>query len=398
MQFTDTPPAPGTRQPQLASPALLIAALVATALSSHLPSTVAEAPVVDAVTGGRNPVIDAVTDVEGARGLRHHIFVPSFDSTSALLAPPEPWVEAYTKQILETKGRLSFRSNSIVENMFSHPVQYARKIYLERLAQFVTGWMPQSELSLAPAIGAGPLRAGTFNEKKRGVGEDWPLFGWTMTGSARIASVNKLLEDCIRQAVPGDVLEAGVWRGGMSAYIRGVLRAHGATNRASWLCDSFSGLPPTTSDIMGVEGGRHWDNTPYLEVSTKEVAEHIVLSGVADKNIIFAKGFFNDTMPPIRKMLNARAKDTKFAIMRLDGDMYKSTVDVMYNLYDRLSVGGYLIMDDWNGFESKTACTDFFAAHNHHPAVIQVDRSSAYWQKHEEVEVQYWRYEQHNFK
>jgi hypothetical protein len=28
------------------------------------------------------------------------------------------------------------------------------------------------------------------------------------------------------------------------------------------------------------------------------------------------------------------------------GDMYESTVDVLYNLYDKLSVGGYVIMDD----------------------------------------------------
>ena len=43
--------------------------------------------------------------------------------------------------------------------------------------------------------------------------------------------------------------------------------------------------------------------------------------------------------------------------------MYESTVDVLYHLYDKLSIGGYVIMDDWFGFPSKTACEDFFLVH-----------------------------------
>ena len=46
----------------------------------------------------------------------------------------------------------------------------------------------------------------------------------------------------------------------------------------------------------------------------------------------------------------------QLAVMRLDGDMYVSTVDVLYNLYDKLSIGGYMIMDDWFGFPSRMAC------------------------------------------
>ena len=66
---------------------------------------------------------------------------------------------------------------------------------------------------------------------------------------------------------------------------------------------------------------------------------------------------FNESMPALRSSLPTRQK---FAIMRLDGDLYQSTVDVLYTLYDHLSVGGYVIMDDWNGFPSKTACEHFF--------------------------------------
>lgn len=78
--------------------------------------------------------------------------------------------------------------------------------------------------------------------------------------------------------------------------------------------------------------------------------------------------------------------------------MYESTVDVLYNLYDKLSIGGYLIMDDWFGFPSKNACEDFFKVHGINPEIIAIDSLSAYWQKTEHVDIQHWRYAQSKFK
>lgn len=78
--------------------------------------------------------------------------------------------------------------------------------------------------------------------------------------------------------------------------------------------------------------------------------------------------------------------------------MYESTVDVLYNLYDKLSIGGYVIMDDWFGFPSKTAVLDFFKVHGIDPPVIAIDKLSAYWKKTENVDIQYWRYEKSDFK
>ena len=122
------------------------------------------------------------------------------------------------------------------------------------------------------------------------------------------------------------------------------------------------------------------------------MAINFMEAGVMDPNVIFVKGFFNDTMVPLRTEIE------QLSVMRLDGDMYESTIDVLYNLYDKLSVGGYVIMDDWFGFPSKTACEDFFEVHNMSVEIIPIDEIAAYWQKKEEVEIQYWRYEQLKFK
>ena len=80
--------------------------------------------------------------------------------------------------------------------------------------------------------------------------------------------------------------------------------------------------------------------------------------------------------------------------------MYESTVDVLYHLYDKLSIGGFVIMDDWNHFPSKTACLDFFQVHGIDPKIVYIDDDgvAAYWQKTEEIDIQFWRYEQSKFK
>ena len=68
--------------------------------------------------------------------------------------------------------------------------------------------------------------------------------------------------------------------------------------------------------------------------------------------------------------------------------------DVLYNFYDQLNIGGYLVMDDWYGFPSKDACEDFFLVHGIKPQIVRIDDLSAYWQKTEDITIQYWRHEQ----
>ena len=74
---------------------------------------------------------------------------------------------------------------------------------------------------------------------------------------------------------------------------------------------------------------------------------------------------------------------------------------MLYHFYDKLSVGGYVIIDDWtwkkSSFPSKTACEDFFEVHNIQPKIIKIDDTAIYWQKDEDIQIQYWRYEQKNF-
>ncbi len=126
---------------------------------------------------------------------------------------------------------------------------------------------------------------------------------------------------------------------------------------------------------------------PYLEVSAETVAENFREMGLLDPNVVFAKGFFKETMTPLASRIES------LAVMHLDGDMHECTVDVLYSLYEKLSVGGYVIIDDWFGFPAQTTCTDFFHVHGFNPEIIAIDKLAVYWKKMEEIEVQSWRYE-----
>jgi hypothetical protein len=144
------------------------------------------------------------------------------------------------------------------------------------------------------------------------------------------------------------------------------------TNRPLYVCDSFCGLPP--GDLKLYRGDLGWDHTPYLEVSVDTVVANFHEFGVLDENVIFAKGIFNVTMPRLAKQV------ARLAVLRLDGDMYESTVDVLYHMYEKVSLHGFVIVDDWYGYPAKAACEDFFIVHKISPQIVPMGMS-AYWKK-----------------
>lgn len=270
-------------------------------------------------------------------------------------------------------------------------------MYLETVKSYVSASVfNDAEKSVKPnpknvAPSFTPLVSlGKFNQELRKMGIDWTYIGDTMTGWARLDNVRNLLDDVFKNNVTGDYIETGVWRGGSSIFARAVITSAGETDRVSFVCDSFAGLPPGDRGLD--KGDTNWNHVPYLEVPVEVVATNFQKYSLLDSNVVFVKGFFNETMPPLAKRIK------HLSVMRLDGDMYESTVDVLYTLYDKLSINGYVIMDDWFNFPSKIACEDFFNVHRINPEIIKIDNFSVYWQKKDQIDIQYWRYVQNSFK
>jgi O-methyltransferase len=208
-----------------------------------------------------------------------------------------------------------------------------------------------------------------FDARRRAEGRDWPLFAYTMVGHGRLDNVQACIEDVVRSGVPGDLVETGVWRGGTVIFMRAVLKVLGVTDRTVWACDSFEGLPPPGPASAEPDLSR----VDLLKVPLERVLENFRRFDLLDDRVRFLRGWFGDTLPtsPIGPI----------AILRLDGDMYRSTWDALDALYDRVSDGGYVIVDDYHAWPScRQAVTDFLARRGLAPVLRPIDWTAVYWQ------------------
>lgn len=221
-------------------------------------------------------------------------------------------------------------------------------------------------------IGISP---GPFNLADRLAGRDWPSTALTMIGKARMRQLREAVETVFNEGVDGDFIETGVWRGGACIYMAGVLAAQGANvtfaaHRTIYVADSFEGLPKGS----GAEAKDQHHLATMLAVSEDEVRGNFVRYDLLGPNIVFVKGWFKDTL----KELPARS----LAILRLDGDMYSSTMEALMALYDRLSPSGFCIVDDYGAVAGCRKAVDEFRAEGKiQSPIVDIDGIGIYWRK-----------------
>jgi len=216
--------------------------------------------------------------------------------------------------------------------------------------------------------------ARAYSEDRRAQGKDWPAEAETMVGLARLQNLQDCLTDVLVRGVPGDVIETGVWRGGASIFMRAVLKALGDRSRTVWVADSFEGLPRPDGRYAQDAGDQFWTYSDVLAVSLDQVQTNFRRYGLLDDQVRFLKGWFKDTLPS--------APFDRFALIRLDGDMYSSTMDSLRTLYPKLSSGGYAVIDDFFSVPAcRQAVEDYRASHGIREPVLQIDWSGAYWKK-----------------
>lgn len=213
-----------------------------------------------------------------------------------------------------------------------------------------------------------------FEHRIREEGLDWPTVAHTMIGLRRLENVQSCVEDVIERGVPGDLIETGVWRGGTSIFMRAILKAHGVTDRKVWVADSFEGLPEPDPERYPQDAGDRHHTVKHLKASIEEVKANFSRYDLLDEQVAFLKGWFRDTLPiaPVERL----------AVMRLDGDMYESTMDAFLNLYPKLSEGGYVIVDDYGATPAcRAAVEDFRGRSGIDDEMKLVDWTGVYWRR-----------------
>jgi hypothetical protein len=246
-------------------------------------------------------------------------------------------------------------------------LQQVQNAYLELMQSCLTG-------SIYRDASQAPFAPHAFNPDLRERGLDWPAHAQTMIGVKRLANLRALTEAVIAEDVQGDLIETGVWRGGACILMRAILYAYNISERSVWVADSFEGLPPANEQQYPADTGSEFHKYKELAVTLEQVQDNFRAYGLLDGQTKFLKGWFKDTLPcaPINRL----------ALMRLDGDMYESTMDALTSLYPRLSPGGYVIIDDYHVVPAcKEAVEDFCASNQMQPEIKEIDGVGVYWQK-----------------
>lgn len=212
------------------------------------------------------------------------------------------------------------------------------------------------------------------DKEKRIIGGDWPYKAESMIGLKRMENIRDCVVDIIENNIPGDLIETGVWRGGATIFMKAILTAYSISNRNVWVADSFAGLPrPDGVKYMADINDKHYTFS-QLNVPLEKVQYNFNKYNLLDSNVKFLKGWFKDTLPTL--------KNETFSIIRLDGDMYESTMDALVNLYPVLSVGGYIIIDDWGAVAAcKQAVIDYRKQNNINNEITNIDDYGIYWKK-----------------
>lgn len=244
-----------------------------------------------------------------------------------------------------------------------------RDLYLHTIQHCLTGTIYND-----PPLKVNGLE--DFDPTLREYGWDWPSVAHTMIGQKRMSNIRQLLEEVLANNVPGDLIETGVWRGGACIYMRAILKAYGISDRTVWLADSFQGLPPPNPEQYPADEGDEFSTYSELAVSMEEVKTNFERYGLLDEKVAFLRGWFRDTLPG--------APIDRLAILRMDGDMYESTIDALNNLYHKVSASGFVIVDDYRVVEGcRKAVDDFREQHAISDPLVEIDGVGVFWQKTE---------------
>jgi len=173
---------------------------------------------------------------------------------------------------------------------------------------------------------------------------------YTMSGDARLRGLYDAACDVAKRGVAGDLVECGTARGG-SAALLGLAMKECGLDRILWVFDTFEGLPPPTAADPDYDIAVRYTGTARGELA--DVTSLFERLGIL-RNARFVKGRFEETLP--------RCDVGAIAVLHIDGDWYESVKVCLENLYDRVSPGGIIQIDDYGHWEGARKAVDEFLA------------------------------------
>lgn len=213
------------------------------------------------------------------------------------------------------------------------------------------------------------------DKEERLNGLDWPANAKTMIGYKRLSNIEHCIRIIEKESIEGDLIETGVWRGGAAIFMKAVLNELKMKDRNVWLADSFMGIPAPKKEYPEDKVSKLHQH-PIFKISKEEVENNFRRFDLFDDSIKFLEGWFDQTL--------TNAPIEKLSLLRLDGDLYESTYVALKYLYTKLSLGGFVIIDDYNAFQfCKKAVDDFRFENKIEEEMFEIDQEAVYWRKGE---------------
>jgi O-methyltransferase len=174
---------------------------------------------------------------------------------------------------------------------------------------------------------------------------------FTMVRSANLINLHRTVTHVNNLGIEGDIVECGVWNGGSAALMWAAQhQSQQRVNRKMWLFDSFQGVPPPSDDDGASAKESYFEG--FCKGDPKNVAAAFDRLNLPLADVQIVPGWFEDTLHTVNI--------ESVAVLHIDADWYDPILFVLRTFYDRVTPGGYILLDDysfWTG--SNKALADF---------------------------------------
>ena len=214
------------------------------------------------------------------------------------------------------------------------------------------------------------------------------IIDYTMVTYDGLVSLANQVRYCEANNIPGDYVECGSWRGGASALMASMNLVYSEKRRNIHILDSFEGLPEPNAqydDIQFCKKQFYVDDSqctgrlnPINALSAdRSDCEKVMFEIVKypSEYITFHEGWFQDTLE------KACTEIDEIAILRLDGDLYESTLICLEYLFPKVITGGFIVIDDWCLSGCRKAIEQYFSDNNVNYYINYVDACVRYFIK-----------------
>jgi cephalosporin hydroxylase len=194
-------------------------------------------------------------------------------------------------------------------------------------------------------------------------------------GRRRLDHLEECLDVIRGESVAGDLVECNTGRGGAGIFMRGFLAAHEVPDRRVWIADEFRASPAPAKEALRAD-----ETMADMQADLNLVRDAFQRFDLFDDRVRFLVGPLEATLP--------ESGIDSVALLRLGEGIGASARDVLEEMYAKVSIGGYVVIDEHADPACAKAVQEFRVHHDIDAPLEAVDWSAVAWRKTDPVEAQ----------